>query len=143
MAISVQMLVVRAACAAAAMAVPLVSAQTRPASVSEVNIPLRDARTAGANSVRFAAAQNTNAAPVVAIFGVTKANWPKLLAAMQRAVADGFPVEGVIIGPDSAGPALEIYVKGHHVTRPINPNAISGPELTKLIRDIHREHYGR
>lgn len=118
-------------------------AQTRPASASEINIPLRDARNAGPNSVRFAAAQFTKDAPTILIFGVTKANWPKLRAAMQQAVFQGYPIEGVLIGPDDAGPALEIYAKGVNVTRPINPNTISGPELTRLIRQIHQQHYGR
>lgn len=116
-------------------------AQTRAASAADINVPLSDARKAGPNSVRFSAAQFTKTAPVIVIFGVTKANWPKLRAAIQQAVFEGYAVEGIFVGPDDTVPALEIYAKGHHVTNPINPNTISGPELTRVIRDVVREYY--
>ncbi|MEI9849878.1 MAG: hypothetical protein WDN24_02255 [Sphingomonas sp.] len=129
------------ALSAAAMLASGASAQTGPASASDVRIPLSDARNIGPNSVRFAAIQASRTAPAVVILGVTKANWPKLNAAMQKAVFDGYPIEAIFIGPQDATPALEIYVKGHHVTNPINPNEISSPELTKLIKDVTREYY--
>lgn len=126
------------ACAAPAYA------QTRPASAADVLVPLSDARNIGPNSVRFSAAQFTKNAPVIVIFGVTKANWPKLNAAIQQAVFEGYPVDSIFIGPQDAPPALEIYAKGHHVTTEgISPDRITGPMLTTLIKDVHRRYYGR
>ncbi|QDX25734.1 hypothetical protein FPZ54_06680 [Sphingomonas suaedae] len=117
--------------------------QNRPASVADVSIPLSDARNIEPNSVRFSAAQFTRSGPAVVLFGVTKANWPKLKAAIQQAVYDGYRVQAVFIGPANVQPAIEIYAKGQHVTvNGINPNTISGAELTRLIRDINREYYG-
>lgn len=133
---------VGAAFLAISPALPVI-AQTRPASASDVTIPLSDARNIGPNSVRFAAAQHTKDAPTIVIFGVSKANWPKLNAAMQQAVFDGYPIKAIFIGPQNAPPALEIYAKGVNVVRYIDPNTISGPELTRLIRRVHQQHYGR
>jgi ABC-type sugar transport system substrate-binding protein len=116
-------------------------AQTRPASAADIDIPLSDARDIEPNAVRFGAQQHSGAAPAIVIFGVTKANWPKLRAAIQQAVFEGYPVAGIFIGPASPS-ALEIYAKGQHVSVDgIDPNTITGPELTRLIRDVSRQYY--
>lgn len=118
--------------------------QPRPAGVtspSQIDIPFRDARDAGANSVRFSAAQFTGNAPTVALFGTTKATWGKVKSALQQSAFDGYPVAGVILGPSDAPPALEVYAKGIYVTNPINLETISQAQITKLIEDVWREYY--
>ena len=131
-----------ALCAATAfLAIPAAGQNVRPASASEVRVPLSDARTIGPNSVRFSAAQLTKSAPVIVIFGMTKESWPRLNAAIQQAVFDGYRVDTIFIGAQDAAPSLEIYADGHHVTNPINPNTISGPALTQLIKDVVRRYY--
>lgn len=48
------------------------------------------------------------------------------------------------MGPTNVPPALEIYAKGHQVlVNGVNPQTLSGDELIRLIRDVHREYYGR
>lgn len=126
-----------------ASALAQTSAQARITSPSQVRVPLSDARNIGPNSVRFSAAQFTDNAPTVVIFGLTGRNWPRLNAAIQQAVFEGYKVEGIFIGPANEPASLEIYAKGHHVTRPINPNEITQSDLTKLIRDVVREYYRR
>ena len=115
--------------------------QSHAASASDVDIPLSDARNIGPNSVRFSAAQFTDKAPTIVIFGMTKESWPRLRAAIQQAVFEGYAVNSIFIGPGGAPPTLEIYAKGHHVTNPIDPNTIAGPKLTQLIKDVVREYY--
>lgn len=117
-----------------------VSTRTVPVS-QQVSVPLRDARDAGPNSVRFAAAQFTQTAPSIALLGVQRESWPRIRDAIQEAKANGYPVSLIVMGPTDASPALEIYAKGTLVTRPIDPNEITGPRLTTLIRDVHREMY--
>ncbi len=117
------------------------SAATRPASASEVRIPLSDARNIGENSVRFSAAQFTDEAPTVVLFGGNETNWPKIRTALRQAVFEGYPIKAIFLGPVDAQPSLEIYAKGHHVTNPINPDMITETELTKLVRDVIREYY--
>lgn len=119
------------------------SAQARITSPSQVSVPLSDARNIEPNSVRFSAAQFTNDSPTVVLFGMNRRSWPKIRAAIQQAVFEGYPVSGVFMGPTSEAPALEIYAKGHHVTNPINPDQISQADLTKLLRDVSREYYRR
>lgn len=125
--------------AALAVAPAVAHAQVTP--VSQINIPMSDARAIGPNSVRFVAAQETGKAPSVALFGVKKECWPTIRTGLQQAVADGFPIRAVFMGPIDAPPSMEIYAKGHHVTNPINPNTITQSDLTKLIRDVYREYY--
>lgn len=102
---------------------------------------VKDARNIGVNSVRFAAAQGTERAPNIVLLGGNEAVWPKIRGAVVQAEKEGFPVRAILVGPPSAPPAFEIYAKGQHVTRPINPYAISQADLVKLIRDVHRQHY--
>lgn len=144
MALSVRIIRMAALLVGAAAFAPLASptlAQSRPASAADINVPLSDARKIEPDSVRFSATQFTRTAPTVVIFGVSKANWPLLRAAIQQAVFEGYPVDSIFIGPQNAAPSLEIYAKGVKVTNPINPNAISAPELTRLIGAIVREYY--
>jgi hypothetical protein len=118
-------------------------AQTRPAGVtspSQIKFPVSDARNIGPNSVRFSAAQFTTTAPTVVMFGANKQSWAKVNAAVQQAIFDGYPVDGLFVGPTNEPASLEIYAKGHHVTNPINLNTISQADITKLIRDVWREY---
>ena len=120
------------------------SAQTRPAGVtspSQINIPVSDARNIGPNSVRFSAAQFTTTAPTVVIFGSNKQSWAKVKNALQQSAFDGYPVDGIFIGPTTEAPSMEVYAKGHYVTNPINLDTISQSEITKLIRDVWKEYY--
>jgi hypothetical protein len=113
----------------------------RPASPAEVRIPLSDARKIGANSVRFSAAQFTDDAPTVVLFGASTPVWHKVRSALRQAVFEGNPIAGIFMGPVNEAPSLEIYAKGHHVTRPIDPRAITESDLTALVRDVTREYY--
>ncbi len=117
------------------------SAAARPASVSEISIPLSDARNIGANSVRFSAAQFTREAPTVVLFGADTESWHRIRSGLRQAVAEGYPVAGIFIGPIDESPTMEVYAKGHHVTNPIDPRTISEAEVTKLIRDVVMEYY--
>ncbi|MCP1469870.1 hypothetical protein J3E64_001552 [Sphingobium sp. OAS761] len=119
------------------------NAQPVAVSTTNVNFPMRDARNAGENSVRFATAQVTKAAPAIALLGVQRESWPRIRGAIQQAIADGYPVGIVVMGPTDAEPALEIYAKGVLVTNPINPNTYPPEKLTQLIRDVNAEMYPR
>ena len=115
--------------------------QARPAPAAQVNIPVSDSRNVGPASVRFAAAQLSKNAPTVAIFNVTKTNWPKLRGALETAVAQGYRVEGIFIGPDDIH-SVEIFAKGQRVTNAgIDPDTITGPELTRLVQQISQRFY--
>lgn len=114
--------------------------QSRPASPSDIRIPVSDARNIEPNSVRFAAIQAATDRPVIVLLGGNKQVWGKIVAATQQAAFEGCPVWGIFVGPASAPPALEIYAKSHHVTNPINPFTISQTELTRLIRDVCRKY---
>ncbi|HKX79699.1 MAG TPA: hypothetical protein VJM34_14365 [Novosphingobium sp.] len=113
------------------------------AAVSEVKIPFKDARSAGAGSVRFAAAQYTQAAPTIVLLGMSNEKWPAVRQAIRQAVADGYRVEGVFMGPTNAAPALEIYAKGTLVTNPIDPNTVAPERLTQVIREVSTRMYPR
>lgn len=113
----------------------------RAGSPAEARIPVSDARNIGANSVRFSAAQFTDEAPTVVLFGGDKGNWPKIRSALRLAVFEGYSIRAIFVGPADEPPALEVYAKGHHVTNPIDPNEISEAELAELIRDVVREYY--
>ena len=126
---------------AAMLAATAMPATAQPASNSQVNISISDARKIGPKSVRFSAAQLSRHAPTVILFGATTPSWHKARAAMQEAVAQGYQINCVFMGPTSEPPSLEIYAKGHHVTNPIDLNEISGPEITRLVRDVWREYY--
>ncbi|QIG79944.1 hypothetical protein [Stakelama tenebrarum] len=118
------------------------AAQTaHPQSAADIRVPVSEARDIEPNSVRFSAAQFTEDAPTVVLLGGNRTNWPKIRDALRQAVFEGYAVRAIFIGPVDAPPSLEIYAKGHHVTRPIDPNEISGPELTELVRDVVREYY--
>jgi|GEM_PF-3527734 len=120
-----------------------IPAHAQQARSSAVHLVVKDSRDIEPNSVRFAAAQGTEAYPNIALLGVNQSVWPKIRSAALQSEANGFPVRAIIVGPPSAMPALEVYAKGHHVTRPIDPNTITQAELVALIRDIHREYYSR
>lgn len=107
----------------------------------QVSVPLVDRRDNGENSVRFQAAQFTRTAPTVVLLGIQRENWPRIRDAIQTAVAQGYKVEGIFMGPTDAQPALEIYAHGTLATNPINPNSIEGPRLTAIIQRISREQY--
>lgn len=115
----------------------------KPATPSDIRIPVSDARNVGPKSVRFAAALATTDSPAIVLLGGNKKVWPKIVAAAQQATFDGYPVAGIFVGPPDAKPALEIYATAHHVTYPIDPNTISQAELAKLLRDVSREYYPR
>lgn len=117
----------------------VVSANERAASpqnVAEIKIPLSDGRNIGPNSVRFAAGQFSKDAPTIVLLGMTPERWPFVRKAIKQAVYDGYGVAGIHIGPTNVPASLEIYAKGQHVTRPINPNTVSAGVLTQLIRDV-------
>ncbi|QIG79454.1 hypothetical protein [Stakelama tenebrarum] len=104
---------------------------------------VKDVRGAGANSVRFAAAQGTQERPNLVLLGGNPEVWPTIRQAVIQSERNGYPVRAILVGPMDAAPSLEIYAKGHHVTNPIDPFEITQAELVTLIRDIHREYYER
>lgn len=118
-----------------------VPTMAQDAAKGKIALPLSDAREIGPNSVRFSAAQLSRKGPVIVLFGATTPNWHKARAALQQAVAQGYRINGIIMGPTDEPPSMEIYAKGHHVTKAIDLNQISGPEITRLVRDVCREYY--
>ena len=122
---------------------PQISAarDVQPTSASEVKIPLRDSRNIGPNSVRFSAGQFSKDAPTVVLFGMKPNRWPVVKGAIKQAVFEGYKVNGVFMGSTDAPASLEIYADGQHVSRAINPNTISAPILTQLIKDVVRKFY--
>lgn len=121
---------------------PQIAAQSKtPQSVDEVKVPISDVRHIGSATVRAAATQFTKDAPTIALFGMEAERWPVIRLAIQQAAYEGYKVDGIHIGSTDAPPSLEIYAKGLHVTRPINPNSISASVLTQLIRDVVKEFY--
>jgi len=121
----------------------LLASGARAQSISDIRVPLRDARDAGAESVRFSAAQLTKTAPTVALFGATTPDWHKARAAIQQAIFEGVPVSGVLIGPTSEPSSLEVYALGQLVSNPINLSKVSQSEITRLLRDVWHEYYRR
>lgn len=121
----------------------LVAQQAQPAAAAAADFAVSDARKIGSSSVRFSAAQMSRAAPVVVLFGATTPNWHKARAGLRQAVSQGYKISGVIMGPVNQPASMEIYAKGHHVTKPINLNEISQAEITRLVRDVSREYYAR
>jgi len=102
---------------------------------------VKDARDIEPNAVRFAAAQISGDHQAIALLGGTKATWPTIKGGIEDAEARGCRVTGIIVGPSSAAPALEVYAKGIYVTNDINPNTISRADLAKLICDVQREYF--
>lgn len=101
--------------AAAMVMAPMQAAnaqQAQPVAVSQINVPMSDARNIGERSVRVVAAQETDRAMNIALFGVERDAWPRLRGAIQQGVANGCAVRAVFMGPTDAEPALEIYAKG-------------------------------
>lgn len=125
--------------AAAIVSAPLTAQAQAPAA----RYVVKNLRDIEPNSVRFAAIQGSRPSPTVVLFGGSKSIWPKIKGAVEQSEANGYPVRAILIGPDNAPPALEIYATGHHVTNPINPYVISQAELVKLLRDVSREYYRR
>ncbi|MGB3928265.1 MAG: hypothetical protein WBL20_04815 [Sphingobium sp.] len=121
----------------------LVAQQAQPVAASNIEIPLSDARKIGASSVRFSAAQLSKEAHTVVLFGATTPSWHKARAGMQQAVAQGYRISCVFMGPTGGRASMEIYAKGHHVTKPIDLNEISQADITRLVRDVWREYYAR
>jgi hypothetical protein len=121
----------------------LLASGARAQSISDIRVPLSDARNVGSESVRFSAAQLTKTAPVVALFGATTPDWHKARAAIQQAIFEGCPVSGVIMGPTDAPSSLEVYALGQLVSNPINLSQVSQSEITRLLRDVWHEYYRR
>lgn len=121
----------------------LVAQQAQSAAAATADFAVSDARKIGANSVRFSAAQMSRTAPVVVLFGATTPNWHKARAGLRQAVSQGYKISGVIMGPVNQPASMEIYAKGHHVTKPVDLNEISQAEITRLVRDVSREYYAR
>jgi hypothetical protein len=118
--------------------------QAQPVAVSQINVPMSDARNIGERSVRVVAAQETDRAMNIALFGVERDAWPRLRGAIQQGVANGCPVRAVFMGPTDVQPDLVIYAKGTRVTAEgIDPNTISPDTLTRLMCRITNEEYRR
>ena len=117
--------------------------QAQPIAVSQINVPMSDARNIDERMVRVGAAQETDRAINIALFGVEREAWPRLRGAIQQGVANGCPVRAVFMGPTNAEPALEIFAKGGLMTNPINPNTVDPRVLTNLMCDISQEQFPR
>lgn len=132
--------------AAAMVMAPMQAAnaqQAQPIAVSQINIPMSDARNIGERSVRVVAPQETDRAMNIALFGVERDAWPRLRGAIQQGVANGCNVRAVFMGPTNVEPALEIYAKGVLQTNPINPNTVDPRVLTNLMCQITRDEFPR
>ncbi|MCP1469869.1 hypothetical protein J3E64_001551 [Sphingobium sp. OAS761] len=138
----------RGAVAVGMMLTPLAAADAQqpnaqPVAAASVDVPLSDARNVGPNSVRFSAAQFTNTAPTIVLLGVQRESWPTIRGAIQNAVAGGYKVAGVFMGPTDAEPAFEIYAHGQLQTKPINPNTTRPELLTAIIKNVSTSEYPR
>lgn len=117
--------------------------QAQPVAVSQINVPMSDARNIDERVVRFGAAQETDKAINIALFGVEREAWPRLRGAIQQGVANGCPVRAVFMGPTNVNPDLVIYAKGVRMTNPSDPNTIDPRVLTNLMCEITREQFPR
>lgn len=140
--------VLGSAAAVGLMLTPLAAAdaqqpKAQPVAAASVDVPMSDARNVGPNSVRFSAAQFTNTAPTIVLLGVQRESWPTIRGAIQNAVAGGYKVAGVFMGPTDAEPAFEIYAHGQLQTKPINPNTTRPELLTEVIKAVSDHEYPR
>ncbi len=105
-------------CALLALAVaPVAHAQDR------VSVPIKHAEDISVRAIHFAAAQQSKDALVLVIYGTNESMKKTALAAAAQTRAAGYPVRGVIIGPerDDARFVVEFYADAQLASTFLNP----------------------
>lgn len=118
----------------------------RTVPVSQVSVPMSDARAYGEYGVRGMAALGTETYPNIALFGVSREAWPAIKQAIEETVADGYRIRAIFMGPTDAAPSLEVYADGGHVNAQfgvpyINPNTVTTEQLKAAVRQAYRVAY--
>lgn len=104
--------------------VPSHAQQLQPVAANTVNVPIRNAQDAQPEGLRFAAAQQSSGNyQVLVVYGSDQRVIDATIQAAGDAIAEGYPVRGVIIGTASAAPSIDFYA-GSQRTATFDSNAI-------------------
>ncbi len=98
---------------------------SRPASLSEVKVPMRDVRDISPRYLIVAAAEESNDAILVIFYGQNREAFYAVRETTREAIFEGYPVKGMYIAKGES--AVQIYADGQLFSTHPNPGPNIGP----------------